>query len=91
MNKAQLIERVAEKAGWTKKDSAYFTNLLLDEIIACLNRGESVKLSGFGNFNVKHKEARTATNPITKEPIKVPAVNKVSFRPSDILKEKINA
>jgi len=90
MNKAQLVERAAEKAGWTKKDSAYFTNLILDEIIDCLRKGESVKLSGFGNFTVKHKDARVASNPITKEPIDVPAVTKVYFKASDILKERIN-
>lgn len=91
MNKAQLIERVAEKAGWTKKDSAYCANLILDEIIECLRKGENVKLSGFGNFNVKRKKARVATNPITKEPIKVPAASKVSFKASEILKERVNS
>lgn len=90
MNKAQLIEIIAEKSNWTKKDTEYITNLLFDEIIRSLKKGESVKLSGFGNFNVKHHAARVATNPITKEPIKVKATNKVSFKPSDVLKEKIN-
>ena len=90
MNKAQLVEKVAEKSGWTKKDTAYFMDLVLDEIIENLKNGVSVKLSGFGNFNVRHKDARVAINPITKEPIDVPAMNKVSFKPSDVLKAKIS-
>ena len=62
MNKAQLIEKVAMKAGWTKKDTAKLVNLVLDEIIDCFHAGESVKISGFGNFMVKQKAARVGRN-----------------------------
>ena len=73
MNKAQLIEQVAAKAGWTKKDTAKLVNLVLDEIIDCFHKGESVKISGFGNFVVKQKAERIGKNPINKEEITVPA------------------
>jgi integration host factor subunit alpha len=89
MNKAQLIEQVAAKAGWTKKDTAKLVNLVLDEIIDCFHKGESVKISGFGNFVVKQKAERIGKNPINKEEITVPACTKVSFKTSDILKEEL--
>jgi len=89
MNKAQLVEVIAAKSGWTKKDSGYFVDLFLDEIIASLKKGESVKISGFGNFIVKQRESRLARNPITKEEILVPASKKVSFKPSDVLKSEL--
>lgn len=89
MNKAQLIEKVAAKAGWTKKDTAKLVNLVLDEIVDCFHEGESVKISGFGNFVVKQKQARIGKNPINKEEIIVPACTKVSFKTSDVLKEDL--
>jgi len=89
MNKAQLIEKVAMKAGWTKKDTAKLVNLVLDEIIDCFHAGESVKISGFGNFIVKQKAEKMGINPINKEPITVPACTKVSFKTSDVLKEDL--
>ena len=89
MNKAQLIERVAAKAGWTKKDTAKLVNLVLDEIIECFHEGESVKISGFGNFVVKQKAERIGKNPINKEEITVPACTKISFKTSDLLKEEL--
>ncbi len=89
MNKAQMVEKVAAKAGWTKKDTAKLVDLVLDEIVACFHAGESVKISGFGNFVVKQKSARIAKNPITKEEITVPACTKVSFKTSDVLKEEL--
>jgi nucleoid DNA-binding protein len=89
MNKAQLIEKVAMKAGWTKKDTAKLVNLVLDEIIDCFHAGESVKISGFGNFMVKQRAARVGKNPINKEEITVPACTKVSFKTSDVLKEEL--
>ena len=89
MNKAQLIEKVAAKAGWTKKDTAKLVNLVLDEIIECFHEGESVKISGFGNFVVKQKAERIGKNPINKEEITVPACTKISFKTSDLLKEEL--
>ena len=89
MNKAQLVEKVAYKAGWTKKDTAKLVDMVLDEIVDCFHAGESVKISGFGNFVVKQKAERVAKNPITKEEITVPACTKVSFKTSDVLKAEL--
>ena len=90
MNKAQLVEKVAMELGRTKKEVALIVSTFIDDIKDELKSGVSVKISGFGNFNVKEKEAHTAKNPITKEEILVPACKKVSFKPSDVLKDELS-
>ena len=90
MNKAQLVEKVALELGRTKKEVALIVSAFLDDVKDELKSGTSVKISGFGNFIVKEKEAHTAKNPITKEEILVPACKKVSFKPSDVLKDELS-
>ena len=90
MNKAQLIEAVAARLDFTKKDTAAVIDTAIDEIIASLNRLESVKISGLGNFNVKKVKEKEAKNPFNKsEVIKIPACKKISFKVSESLKEKM--
>lgn len=90
MNKAQLIEIVAARLDFTKKDTAAVVDTAIDEIIASLNRLESVKISGLGNFNVKKVKAKQAKNPFNKsEVITIPACKKISFKVSESLKEKM--
>lgn len=89
MNKAQLIERVAEKLQLTKKDAGDAVNCVFDEMIASLCNGDAVKISGFGNFIVKDKAERVARNPMTREQITVPASRKIAFKVSDVLKDTI--
>lgn len=89
MNKAQLVEKVAFELGRTKKEVALIVSTFIDDVIDELKSGTSVKISGFGNFIVKEKEAHQAKNPITKEEILVPACKKVSFKPSDVLKDEL--
>ena len=73
MNKAELINVVAEKAGLSKKDTEKAVTALIDTITAELVAGEKVSLVGFGNFDVKTREARTGRNPKTTEEIQIPA------------------
>ncbi len=90
MNKAQLIEVVAEKLEFTKKDTAAVIDTAIEEIIASLKKLESVKISGLGNFNVKKVKEKLAKNPFDKSKlIKIPACKKVSFKVSESLKEKM--
>ena len=65
MNKAELINVVAEKAGLSKKDTEKAVTALIDTITAELVAGEKASLVGFGNFDVKTREARTGRNPKT--------------------------
>lgn len=89
MNKAELINVVAEKAGLSKKDTEKAVTALIDTITAELVAGEKVSLVGFGNFDVKTREARTGRNPKTKEEIEIPASRVASFKVGKALKEAV--
>lgn len=89
MNKIALIGTVAERTGSTKKDAERVVNATFDVIAESLAAGDKVQVSGFGNFEVKHRNARTARNPRTKETVEVPASNVPSFKPAKALKEKV--
>lgn len=67
MNKAELINAVAEKAALSKKDSEAAVNAALEAIAGALTEGEKVQLVGFGSFEVKKREARVGRNPKTRK------------------------
>ena len=89
MNKAELINVVAEKAGLSKKDTEKAVTALIDTITAELVAGEKVSLVGFGNFDVKTREARTGRNPKTKEEIWIPASRIPQFKAGKALKDAV--
>ncbi len=89
MNKAELIEKVAEKRNVTKKEANVCIDTVFEVIAKALANGDEVKISGFGNFKVKKIAARTAKNPMTKEIVKVPASKKVAFKQATALKEML--
>ena len=89
MNKAELINVVAEKAGLSKKDTEKAVTALIDTITAELVAGEKVSLVGFGNFDVKTREARTGRNPTTKEEIQIPATRIPQFKAGKALKDAV--
>lgn len=89
MNKAELINAAAEKAGLSKKDTERAVNAAIDVIIASLIDGEKVQLVGFGAFEVKSRAARIGRNPKTKESIVIPASKVPMFKPGKALKEAI--
>jgi nucleoid DNA-binding protein len=85
MNKAQLIERVAEKT-CTKKEAQQAVEATLEAIKWSLKKKESVTIAGFGTFKVKERKARTGRNPKTGETIQIPAKKTIGFRASKELK-----
>ena len=87
MNKAELINAVAEKAGLSKKDSEAAVTAALDAITAALEDGDKVQLVGFGSFEVKSRAARTGRNPKTKEAIEIPASKVPVFKAGKVLKD----
>ena len=89
MTKKDLITSVAKEAGITQKDASAAVNAVLDSIATALAAGEKVQLPGFGTFEVRHRNARTGTNPHTKEVINIPASNIPAFKPGKALKDKI--
>ena len=89
MNKTELIAAVAEKTGLTKKDAERVVSATFETITANLVAGDKVQISGFGNFEVKAREARVGRNPRTKETIQIPATRLPAFKPSKALKDVI--
>ena len=89
MNKTELIAAVAEKTGLTKKDAERVINATVDTITTALVKGEKVQISGFGNFEVKAREARVGRNPRTKETIQIPATRLPGFKASKALKDAV--
>ena len=89
MNKAELINAVAEKAALSKKDSEAAVNAALEAITAALAEGEEVRLVGFDTFEVKKREARMGLNPKTKEAIQIPASKVPAFKAGKALKDAV--
>ncbi len=73
MNKEQLVERVAQQTGLSKKEVNAALDATLGAITAALRRGEKVTLVGFGTFQVRERKAREGRNPQTGERIRIPA------------------
>ena len=89
MTKTELIAAVAAKAGLTKKDAERVISATFETVTASLAKGEKVAVSGFGNFEVKAREARVGRNPRTKETIQIPATKLPAFKASKTLKDFI--
>lgn len=89
MNKAELINAVAEKTSLSKKDSEAAITAAFEAITAALAEGDEVRLVGFGTFGVKRREARTGRNPRTKEAIPIPATKVPAFKAGKALKDAV--
>ncbi len=90
MTKADIIESVC-KVGFSKKESAEIVEMVFDTIKDTLEKGEKIKLSGFGNFVVREKKSRVGRNPQTGQEIEISARRVLTFRPSQVLKNALNA
>ena len=90
MNKKELVNAIADKAGFTAKDTEVFVNAYIDVITEALKAGDKVSLVGFGNFELKAKEAREGFNPATGEKILIPATNVPVFKAGKAYKELFN-
>ena len=89
MNKTELINAVAEKAGISKKDAEKAVGATIDAVTDALVAGDKVQLVGFGAFEVKCRNARIGRNPKTKETIEIPASKIPAFKAGKALKDKI--
>ena len=90
MTKADIVERIYERLGLTKNESAELLETVFSIMKSTLERGDNLKIAGFGTFEVKQKRDRRGRNPQTGEPITIKARRILSFRPSTILKSRIN-
>ena len=89
MNKAELIEAIAQKAELSKKDSEKALNAAVDAITAALKDGDKVSVVGFGTFETKTRAARIGRNPKTKEEIQIPASRVPGFKAGKALKDAV--
>jgi len=89
MNKADLVNVVADNTGLSKKDSEKAINASIDAISGALVAGEKVQLVGFGAFEVKERKARVGRNPKTKESINIPASKSPVFKAGKALKDSV--
>ena len=90
MNKAELIDAVAQSSGLSKSDAAGAVDAMLDTITSSLKAGNQVTLIGFGTFAVKHRAARKGRNPQTGATIDIAAANVPSFKAGKALKDAVN-
>lgn len=90
MTKADLVEKVYLKTGFSKKESSDIVEMVFDLMKSTLENGEKIKLAGFGNFVVKQKATRRGRNPQTGEEIEICSRNILTFKPSQVLKAAIN-
>lgn len=90
MTKAEIIESVYSKIGFSKKESSDIVELVFDTMKKTLEKGEKIKISGFGNFVVREKRPRIGRNPQTGEEIEISARRVLTFRPSQVLKAALN-
>ncbi|MBP1752557.1 MAG: histone family protein DNA-binding protein [Geobacteraceae bacterium] len=91
MTKADMVEKIYEKVGFSKKESAELVEAVFDIIKGTLEKGEKIKIAGFGNFVVKEKADRRGRNPQTGEEITITARKILTFKPSQVLKTAINS
>lgn len=90
LTKADLVDSVYQKLGFSKKEAQDIVELMFETIKQTLERGEKIKISGFGNFVVREKKARLGRNPQTGEEIEISARKVLTFKPSHLLKTSIN-
>ena len=90
MTKAEIVEQIYERVGFSKKEAAELVEKVFDTIKETLADGEKVKISGFGNFVVRDKNARKGRNPQTGEEILLDARRVLTFKPSLVLKNTLN-
>ncbi len=90
MTKAEIISRIDEKVGFSKKQATDVVEATFEIIKSCLEKEETVKISGFGSFVVRGKNPRRGRNPKTGEEIIIKGRRVLTFKASPILKETIN-
>jgi len=90
MTKADIVERIYEKVGFSKKEATDVVESIFELLKGRLEQGEKVKISGFGNFVINTKRPRKGRNPQTGAEIIISGRRVLSFKPSPVLKKSIN-
>jgi len=91
LTKAEMAERLFEELGLNKREAKELVEMFFEEVRHALENGRQVKLSGFGNFNLRDKSERPGRNPKTGEEIPITARRVVTFHPGQKLKARVEA
>jgi len=91
LTKADIADRLFEEVGLNKREAKEFVDAYFETIRAALEKGDNVKLSGFGNFQLRDKKQRPGRNPKTGEEIPISARRVVTFRPGQKLRSRVEA
>lgn len=91
LTKAEMAEKLYVELGLSKREAKDMVELFFEEIRECLKDNEQVKLSGFGNFDLRDKRQRPGRNPKTGEEIPISARRVVTFRPGQKLKSRVES
>ncbi|MEH6576575.1 MAG: integration host factor subunit alpha [Amphritea sp.] len=91
LTKADMAERLYEDLGLNKREAKEIVEAFFEEIRSSLSENEQVKLSGFGNFDLRDKRQRPGRNPKTGEEVPISARRVVTFRPGQKLKDRVEA
>lgn len=91
LTKADIADRLFEEVGLNKREAKEFVDAYFEAIREALERGENVKLSGFGNFQLREKNQRPGRNPKTGKEIPISARRVVTFRPGQKLRARVEA
>ncbi|MHB8880027.1 MAG: integration host factor subunit alpha [Thermodesulfovibrionales bacterium] len=89
MTKADIVDTIFEKVGLSKKEAQDIVEILFDTMRQTFVEGESLKISGFGTFNVRKKLARRGRNPKTGQDLEITPRRVITFRVSNQLKQEI--
>ncbi|RKZ47413.1 MAG: DNA-binding protein HU [Gammaproteobacteria bacterium] len=90
MNKAELIESIADSADLSKASAGRALDAAIESITQALKKGDTITLVGFGTFSVRNRAARMGRNPRTGEEIQIKASKVPGFKPGKALKDAIN-
>ncbi len=90
MNRSELVAKIAEKSGFTKKDSDKALDAVIESVIGELSKGGKVQLVGFGTFEVRKRTARKGRDPRTGKPIQIPASKAPAFKAGKSFKDAVN-
>ncbi len=91
VTRADLAEAVYREIGLSRSESALLVESVIDHIIDALIRGENVKIAGFGTFSLRDKKERIGRNPKTGETVPITPRRVLTFKPSQIVKERVNS
>jgi integration host factor subunit alpha len=90
LTKARIVDWVYDRIESTKADTGDYVDEVIEAIKETVEAGEDVKISGFGKFEVRHKDARMGRNPKTGETVEIPERKVVRFKVSDVFKDELN-